>query len=88
MGQLSFSSLSRKERPKSRVHRFLSEMDEAIMWKKIVKVIKPYYYTGKMGRKPLPLELMLRIYFLQQWFSNCAYFSPYFFPFFISFPNQ
>ena len=69
MGQLSFSSLSRKERPKSRVHRFLSEMDEAIMWKKIVKVIKPYYYTGKMGRKPLPLELMLRIYFLQLGYS-------------------
>jgi hypothetical protein len=30
MSHLSFSSLSRNKRPKSRVHRFLSEMDQAI----------------------------------------------------------
>ena len=32
-------------------------------------LIEPHYYTGKKGRKPKPLETMLRMYLLQVWFS-------------------
>ena len=44
---------------------FLNKMDSIILWDTFVKEIKPYYYKGERGNKPYPLELMLRIYMLQ-----------------------
>ena len=44
---------------------FLNKMDSIIPWKTFVKEIEPYYYKGERGNKPYPLELMLRIYMLQ-----------------------
>ena len=44
-------------------------MDAAIPWMRWVGLIEPYYYDGKKGRKPKPLETMLRMYLLQMWFS-------------------
>jgi IS5 family transposase len=32
-------------------------------------LVAPYYSKGEMGRKPVGLEIMLRVYFLQQWFA-------------------
>ena len=31
--------------------------------------LRPLYPKGERGRKPIALELMLRIYFLQQWYG-------------------
>ena len=44
---------------------FLNKMDSVIPWETFVKEIGPYYYKGERGNKPYPLELMLRIYMLQ-----------------------
>ena len=44
---------------------FLNKMDSIIPWDTFVKEIEPYYYKGERGKKPYPLELMLRIYMLQ-----------------------
>ena len=44
-------------------------MDATIPWARWVGLIEPFYYTGKKGRKPKPLETMLRMYLLQVWFS-------------------
>lgn len=44
---------------------FLNRMDSIIPWDTFVKEIEPYYYKGERGNKPYPLELMLRIYMLQ-----------------------
>lgn len=44
-------------------------MDEAVPWQRWVGLIEPFYYEGKKGRKPKPLETMLRMYLLQAWFS-------------------
>ena len=44
---------------------FLNKMDSIIPWDTFVKEIEPYYYKGERGNKPYPLELMLRIYMLQ-----------------------
>ncbi len=50
--------------------KFLAQMDGVIPWSSLCQVIEPYYFTGEAGgRKPMPLEQMLRIYFLQQWFN-------------------
>ena len=44
---------------------FLEKMDWIIPWAEIIKIIEPCYYKGERGNKPYPLELMLRIFILQ-----------------------
>lgn len=44
-------------------------MDETIPWSRWVELIVPFYYDGKLGRRPKPVETMLRMYLLQVWFS-------------------
>lgn len=54
----------------TRRERFLAEMDLVIPWERLLGLIAPHYHaTNGLGRKPHDLELMLRIYFLQQWFN-------------------
>ena len=49
--------------------RFLTEMDAVIPWAPMLALIRPHYPTAGNGRRPLPLETMLRVSFLQQWFD-------------------
>jgi transposase, IS5 family len=44
-------------------------MDSMIPWAAWVGLIEPFYYSGTKGRKPKPIETMLRMYLLQVWFS-------------------
>lgn len=44
-------------------------MDTMIPWAAWVGLIEPFYYSGTKGRKPKPIETMLRMYLLQVWFS-------------------
>lgn len=53
----------------TRRERFLAEMNAVIPWRELVTLIAPQYPTAGRGRRPMPLETMLRIYFLQQWFD-------------------
>ena len=48
---------------------FLNKMDSVIPWETFVKEIEPYYYKGERGNKPYPLELMLRIFILQNLYN-------------------
>ena len=43
-------------------------MDEVIPWGEWVGLIEPVYYNKARGRKPVPIETMLRMYLLQVWF--------------------
>jgi transposase, IS5 family len=50
--------------------KFLEEMDRVVPWKRLRRIVKPFYYKGEgVGRRPIELERMLRVYFLQQWFN-------------------
>lgn len=53
----------------SRRERFLETMDATVPWAAWVGLIEPFYYSGSKGRKPKPIETMLRMYLLQLWFS-------------------
>ena len=44
---------------------FLDKLEGIIPWEEFTKIIKPSYYKGEVGNKPYPLELMLRIFILQ-----------------------
>ena len=58
-------------RKPTRRERFLAEMDRVVPWGELVALVKPAYAKGTSGpgRPPIPLERMLRIYFLQHWFN-------------------
>jgi transposase, IS5 family len=53
----------------TRRERFLSEMDAVVPWKNLVRLIAPHYPQSPVGRPAMPIETMLRIYFVQQWFD-------------------
>ena len=54
---------------KTRREQFLEEMDAVMPWAELLALVAPYYSKGEMGRKPVGLAIMLRVYFLQQWFA-------------------
>jgi len=57
-------------RKKTRKEKFLEEMETIIPWKELSEVIEPYYpKPRKAGRRPIGIERMLRIHFLQHWFE-------------------
>ena len=59
-----------KYRKKTRKEIFLEEMDQIIPWKELTEAIERYYPNPKgAGRRPVGLERMLRIHFLQHWFE-------------------
>ncbi len=49
--------------------KFLGEMDRIMPWQELCGVIEPFYAKGEIGRRPVDLERMLRIHFMQQWFN-------------------
>lgn len=68
--QRTFAGLAWSDKKKvTRRERFLAEMNAVIPWAALVALIAPQYPTAGRGRPPMPLETMLRIYFLQQWFD-------------------
>ena len=54
---------------KTRKREFLEQMEQVVPWAELVSLIAPYYPEGRNGRPPFALESMLRIHFIQQWFS-------------------
>ena len=54
---------------KTRKQVFLDQMDQVVPWAALVELISPYYPEGKTGRSPFSLMTMLRIHFMQQWFT-------------------
>ena len=70
MHQLSFAEKEYSQLI-SRKRAFLEKMDKAVPWQILMDVIEPFYPKipeGK-GRRPYPLESMLRIYLMQQWYN-------------------
>ena len=48
---------------------FLEQMDRTIPWGEWKALIQPYYYKGERGNKPYDLELMLRLFILQNLYN-------------------
>jgi IS5 family transposase len=72
MKQLSLAESKFVKKPKAtRRQVFLAEMDRVVPWTRLCALIEPHYpkVGAKGGRPPKPLETMLRIHFMQQWFA-------------------
>jgi len=54
---------------KSKRERFLDEMEQIVPWVELQALVEPHYPKGENGRPPVGLDIMLRVYFLQQWFN-------------------
>jgi IS5 family transposase len=70
--QRTFAGLAWDRKGKvTRREQFLAEMDAVVPWKRVLRLVEPHYprYESGRGRKPMGLERMLRIYFVQQWFD-------------------
>jgi IS5 family transposase len=70
MNNPSFASLAYdNKKKKTRREKLLQEMDKVIPWKELIQIVERYYPKAGNGRQPMPLERMLRIYFMQQWYG-------------------
>src|SRR5678810_615212 len=70
MGQISFSDAEHAgKRKKTRREVFLEEMELVVPWKALLGLIEPHYPDAGRGRRPYPLESMLRVHLMQNWFA-------------------
>jgi transposase, IS5 family len=71
MKQQTFASQSSFEKygRKSRRELFLDEMEQVVPWAELQALVEPHYPKIGNGRPPVGLAIMLRTYFMQQWFN-------------------
>ena len=54
---------------KTKKKEFLARIERIVPWEEWIKLIQPCYYKGERGNKPYDLELMLRIYTIQNLYT-------------------
>lgn len=68
INQNSFLSIAQNHK-RLRCEKFLEEMEKVVPWNDFCSEIEPYYVEKETGRKRMDMAMMLKIYFLQQWYS-------------------
>ena len=64
--QISLSTLNDElSQVRTKKKEFLEQIERIVPWGEWLSLIKPCYYKGERGNKPYDLELMLRIYLIQ-----------------------
>jgi IS5 family transposase len=78
MSQRSLASVEyamKKKRTRREV--FLAKMERVVSWSRLIAVIEPLYPTsGRVGRQPVGVSRMLRMYCLQQWYGPAYWRRP------------
>jgi len=69
MNQLSLANGFERSTKRTRRQVFLEEMLAVVPWDALVARIAPFAPAGTTGRPPYPVLVLLRVHFLQQWFS-------------------
>ena len=64
-GDAEFSNKGKKTRREV----FLGEMEQVVPWKSLRNLIEPFYPVAGRGRHPYPLDTMLRVHLMQNWFG-------------------
>src|SRR5574344_1549070 len=68
--QMSLSALNDElAQVRTKKKEFLAQIERIVPWGKWVTMIEPCYYKGERGNKPYDLELMLRLYLLQNLYN-------------------
>jgi len=59
-----------KFRKQTRKEQFVTEMENIIPWQELTAAIEPFYPKPEGGgTRPIGIERMLRVHFLQHWFA-------------------
>lgn len=67
---MSLSSLNDElAQVRTKKKEFLTQIERIIPWGEWMALIRPCYYKGERGNKPYELELMLRLYLLQNLYN-------------------
>jgi len=66
---LSSQAVFEKYGRKSRRELFLDEMEKVVPWSAMESLVRSHYAKAGNGRQPVGLSIMLRTYFVQQWFN-------------------
>ena len=70
MKQMSFGDAEYASKKKqTRREKFLAEMEQVVPWHLFLKQIEPFYPVAGRGRRPYPIQTMLRIHLMQNWFG-------------------
>jgi IS5 family transposase len=70
MSQMSFGDAEYAgKRKQTRREVFLAEMELVVPWKSLLNLIEPVYPIAGGGRHPYPLEKILRVHLMQNWFG-------------------
>jgi len=70
MSQISFADAEQAgKRKKTRREVFLAEMELVVPWKALLELIEPHYPVAGRGRRPYPLQAMMRVHLMQKWFA-------------------
>jgi IS5 family transposase len=71
MRQLTLASqaMFEKHSRKSKREMFLDQMEQVVPWSVLLALVEAHYPKAGNGRQPVGLSIMLRTYFLQQWFG-------------------
>ena len=68
--QISLSNLEDElSQVRTKKKEFLEQIERIVPWNEWVAMIKPCYYKGERGNKPYELELMLRLYLIQNLYN-------------------
>jgi transposase, IS5 family len=54
---------------RTRKREFLAEMECVVPWAALIELVAPFAPEGRRGRPPFSVGTMLRIHFMQQWFT-------------------
>lgn len=68
--QITFADCEfNSKRRQTRKEAFFARMEALLPWSRMLAVIEPVYPKSGNGRRPYPLETMLRIHCIQQWYN-------------------
>src|ERR1700721_2712874 len=66
---LAGQAVFEKDGRKSRQELCVEEMEGVVPWSAMETLVRPHYAKAGNGRQPVGLSIMLRTYFVQQWFN-------------------
>ena len=69
--QPAFPGLCHAQKKRTRREKFLAEMEAVVPWTRVLALIAPHHpkVGPRGGRPPMPLETMLRVCSLRQWYA-------------------
>ena len=68
--QISFGDYEfQMKKRKNKKELFLEKMEKVVPFEEWCEIIRPYYYENGNGRQPIPIESMLRMYLVSNWFN-------------------